>query len=321
MFRPRTIPAAVILLVAVTTACGAPRMRNTLNRRPTPAEMAQLWIEPKDIASRDLFWGMGGDKWAPKPGTTFKVTAFKETGTSPGWDVEDPTTGREYEVKAGQEAQVEVVLSRLMWGVGYHQPPIYLLTDYDLSGERAHEMPMTARFRPDVDDELAENVDEWSWHENPFVGTREFKGLVVLQLIFNNWDLKTPQNKIYDVRNPGRGPARWYVVRDLGAALGRTAWPTGTKNNPDDYEQQQLLERVINNRQVEFDYDARHQELLEDITVDDVVWICQWMNRLSLKQYQDAFRAAAYPAPVAERFISKMRAKVQEGLNLRSVRR
>lgn len=320
MYRSRTSLVALALGATLAASCATPRIQNTLGRRPTRAEMAQLWVEPRNIASRDLFWGPGGQKWAPKPETKFKVKSFKETGTSPGWDVEDPSTGREYDVKAGQEAQVEVVLSRLLWGVGYHQPPVYLLTKYDLSGEKATEMPMTARFRPKLGDELADAVADWSWHENPFVGTRELKGLIVLQLIFNNWDMKPAQNKIYEVKNPGRGPARWYVVRDLGAALGKTGWPTGTKNNVEEFESQRLIAKVLPNRRLEFDYHARHDELLENITIDEVVWACQLMNRLSRRQYQDAFRAAAYPEPVAERFIAKIRAKVQEGLSLRGTR-
>jgi hypothetical protein len=319
VFRRRSsIALTLAVTTSVTLACGKPRIRSTLNRPPTPAEMAQLWIKPDDIASRDLFWGMGGERWAPKPGTRFKVTAFKETGWSPGWDVQDPDTGREYDVKVGPEAQVEVVLSRLMWGVGYHQPPVYLLTKYDLSGEKATEMPMTGRFRPKLKE--YDNIGDWSWHENPFVGTRELKGLIVLQLIFNNWDMKPPQNKIYEVRNAGDGPARWYVVRDLGAALGKTGWPTGTKNNPDDYEQQPLINRVHPDGRLDFEYKSRHGELLRDIRTADVGWICELMNQLTPKQYADAFRAGAYPDDVAARFIAKMQAKVQEGLNLRSPR-
>ena len=313
----KALPVALVLLGLTAVSCGAPKMRSTLNRRPTAAEMAQLWVKPANIASRDLFWGAGGQKFAPPEGVKYKVKAFDETGMSGGWDLEDPS-GREYSVKIGVESQIEVVASRLLWAVGYHQPPTYILTKYELSGERAGELPMTGRFRPKMDD--LENVADWSWHENPFVGTREFKGLIVLQVLMNNWDIKTQQNKIYDVKREG-GPGRWYVVRDLGAAFGKTAWPVGTKGDPADFEKQQLLKRVVNNRQVEFDYDARHKELFEGITVDDVVWICELMNQITPKQYADAFRAGAYPPEVAERFISKLRSKVQEGLNLRGNRR
>ncbi len=316
MSRPNVTVVVFSLLLGLTAACATPKMRSTLDRRPTAAEMAQLWVKPASIAARDLFWGAGGQKHAPKEGATYKVKAFDETGMSGGWDLEDPD-GREYSVKVGIEAQVEVVVSRLLWAVGYHQPPTYILTKYDLSGEKANEMPVTGRFRPKLDD--LDNVADWSWHENPFVGTREFKGLIVLQVMLNNWDIKTQQNKIYEVKRPGE-PGRWYVVRDLGAAFGKTAWPVGTKNNPDDFESQQLIKRIVNQR-VEFDYDARHTELFEDITVDDVVWISELMNQITPKQYADAFRAAAYPDDMAERFISKLRAKVQEGLNLRGGRR
>ncbi|MEX2272556.1 MAG: hypothetical protein WD690_13880 [Vicinamibacterales bacterium] len=314
MFRAKPSVAALALALIVPAACAVPKMRSTLDRRPTAAEMAQLWVKPASIASRDLFWGPGGPELAPKEGVTYKVESFDETGMSGGWDLEDPE-GREYSVKIGQEAQVEVVVSRLHWAVGYHQPPTYLLSRYDLSGEKADEMAVTGRFRPKLED--LDNVGDWSWHENPFVGTREFKGLVVLQLILNNWDIKTQQNKIYEVKRKGE-PNRWYVVRDLGAAFGKTAWPVGTKNNPEDYEKQQLIKRVLDNRGVEFDYDARHKELFEDVTADDVVWICELLNQITPKQYADAFRAAAYPQPLADRFIAKLRSKVQEGLKLRS---
>lgn len=311
LLAPLTLLAATILV----TSCARPEMRSTLDRRPTADEMARLWVKPDDIARRDLFWGSGGEKWAPKPGSKFEVTEMDTTGASGGWDVEGPD-GREYSVKIGPESQVEVVLSRLIWAVGYHQPPTYLLTDYELSGHAADEMPMTGRFRPKLGKELADNIADWSWHENPYVGTRELKGLLVMQLIFNNWDLKTSQNKIYEVVKPAGGPDQWYVVRDIGAALGKTAWPVGTKNNPDDFEKQRLIERV-EGRRVEFDYGARHKELFEDITVDDVVWLAELMNQLTPKQYADAFRAGAYPEDIAKRFIAKIRSKVQEGLDLK----
>jgi hypothetical protein len=315
---PRRQLASLTLLAAtmLVASCVAPKMRSTLDRPPTAAEMAQLWAKPADIAARDLYWGPGGEKWAPKAGTTFKIVDVKTSGTSPGVDVEDPTTGITYGVKLGPESQTEVVVSRLLWAVGYHQPPTYTLNDYELTGDRPPELPKTGRFRPKLGDEFIDAGDNWSWHENPFVGTREFKALLVMQLVFNNWDLKTAQNVIYDVQNPGKGPKQWYVVRDVGAALGRTDWPVGSKNNPDDFESQSLLDGVENGT-VDFNYHGRHKELFDDITVADVVWAAELMNGITPKQYADAFRAAGYPEDIAARFIAKIRSKVQEGLDLK----
>jgi hypothetical protein len=301
---------ALVALALVAVACAKPEMRSTLDRRPTPNEMAQLWVKPANIAARDLYWGPGGQALAPKPGTEFKVKAKDTTGASGGWDVEDPS-GREWSVKVGVESQTEVVASRFHWAIGYHQPPTYFLNDYKLSnGEPA----LAGRFRPEQ--QGLKNVGDWSWHENPFVGTREFKGLLVLELILNNWDLKTPQNKVYEVSLPGE-PARWFVVRDVGAAFGKTRWPVGTKSNPGQYESQDLIDRVEPDGRVKFDYHARHKELFDDIRVEDVVWVCQLLNQITDKQYADAFRAGAYADEDARRFIRKMKSKIQEGLSLR----
>lgn len=33
--------------------------------------MQQFWSEPSDITSRDLFWGVGGRRYAPDSDATF----------------------------------------------------------------------------------------------------------------------------------------------------------------------------------------------------------------------------------------------------------
>ena len=65
-------------------------------------------------------------------------------------------------------------------------------------------------------------MSDWSWYENPFVSTQAFKGLVVANLVLNNWDWKTSNNKVYDVSSADGSARRVYVVRDLGASLGKT---------------------------------------------------------------------------------------------------
>ena len=41
-------------------------------------------------------------------------------------------TACEWSAKIGPEAQTEVVVSRILWGLGYHQPPIYYLPSWTL---------------------------------------------------------------------------------------------------------------------------------------------------------------------------------------------
>jgi hypothetical protein len=300
------MPLPLLILFA---AC-APAIRNTSPKPVTAGEIAQLWVEPQDIGSRDLFHGPGGKQRVPAA-ETFKVLRFDVTGNSPGYDVVD-SKGRKWKVKVGEEVQPEIVASRLLWAIGFHQPPTYLVGNLQLDGGRTEDSGQPARLRAEFG---YKTEAEWSWHQNPYVGTRYLKGFLVANLILNNWDLKSSQNRIYVHDDAADEPRRRYVVQDLGAALGKTSWPTGTRSNIEDFESQKLVDRVENGR-VRFDYHARHKELLADITPADVAWTARLFARLTDAQWSDAFRAANYPENISKRFIAKLKSKVQEGLAL-----
>ena len=299
---------AVGILLAATAAAvlTASQPANPKSRRAT---IAELWQDPGNIAAKNLRWGRGGEALVPSAATAFAFKGTDTTGYSPGYDVVDPK-GRKWDVKTGDEGQTEVMASRLLWAVGYHQPIVYFVPEWTMT-EGPVSKPLSGRFR------LASDHDadgDWSWTENPFLGTRQLKGLVVANLIINNWDLKPSQNRIYaEVRNP----PRWFVVQDLGASFGKTAWPTGSRNNIDDFETQRLVLGVEKGR-VQFDYHARHKELLENITPADVVWICRLFSRITDAQWADLYRGAAIPAEVGLRYTRKIKSKIQEGLALQS---
>lgn len=287
-----------------------PPIRSSLPRPPTATELRQLWIEPRDLARRDLLYGVGGKKLAPAAGQTFKLKAKDVSGYSPGYDVVAPD-GTEWNVKLGDEAQTEVVASRLYWAIGFHQPPTYFVQEWKLEGEPA--VQPSGRFRPDLRGWKV--VGEWSLHENPFVGTQPYRGLLVMHLITSSWDIKTSQNKIYEAESATDQLRRMYVVRDLGATFGRPRWPDGSRNNPADYEQHPFIKSVRGGR-VEFAYAGRHGELFKQLRTQDVCWTSRLLSRLTAAQKRDAFRAASYPEQTASRFIARLDAKVAEGLKL-----
>jgi hypothetical protein len=72
---------------------------------------------------------------------------------------------------------------------------------------------------------------------------------------------------------------------------------------------------------VQFDYEGRHQELLTMIRPDDVQWAAQQMARLTDEQWHDAFRAANYAPIDADRYIGRLKEKIEDGLALRVDRR
>ena len=141
--------------------------------------------------ARDLFWGVGGRDAAPDPNGEYQFVARDTTGKSPGYDVRD-AQGRLWSVKLGPEAQSEVVVSRLLWAAGYFQPATYYLPSWTLVGAPDPNPQPPGRFRLEAERET--RIGRWSWSANPFVGTEPLRGLFVLMVMVNNWDLKTQQN-------------------------------------------------------------------------------------------------------------------------------
>ena len=312
---------AAVTAAVLVVSCGG-RTVKTTGTNPTTVDVTQLWVAPTDLGSRDLFAGPGGaDTPRPTAETAFTFIEADQSGFSPGYDLRDPS-GLTWSVKLGPEAQTEVVASRILWAMGYHQVPTYYLTTWKMAGGPEGD-PGPARFRPELPDRKV--VDDWSFYENPFAHTREFKGLIVANLILNNWDWKDSNNKVYDVTTP-TGTMRQYMVRDLGASLGKTSAPPisrwlgtriaqGNRNDLEDFEQQGFI-KGVNGDRVEFDYSGIYQNVVDTVRVPDVVWACELLSRLSDAQWNDAFRAAGYPPDQASRYIAKLKSKVAEGLAL-----
>jgi len=313
--RASPLAAVVLLAAAASPACST--VRSTLPRPPTSQEMGELWVEPTDLASRDLYEGPGGAALRPKPGAVFRFISKDTKWYSWGWKVKD-ASGLEWSAKYGPEAQAEVVVSRLLWAAGYHQPPTYYVEHWSLAGSNEDGPKTPCRFRPDEPDR--KNAGEWRWTRNPFVGTRPYGGLITFMRIVNNWDLVDRNNVLYEYGRPADGLRRKYVVKDVGAALGRTGTigfeRQGTKNDLEGFEKQDYINGVHGDR-VEFD-DAGvlHRELYRVVTVADVRWISERLSRLSPQQWKDAFRAGGYPDEQADRFIRKIQEKVAYGLTL-----
>ena len=266
-----------------------------------PANVAELWQEPTTpggISSRaqEAIW------LAPKS-DTFTFVARDTSGWSPGFDVRD-ANGVEWSVKLGPEAQSEVVTSRILWALGFHQPPTYYVERWTLTGAESGPQP-AGRFRADVPGH--DVVADWSWHENPFIGTREYGGLIVANLILNSWDWKTSNNKIYRLDEPTDGITRRFVVRDVGASLGKTTYPTcskwfrlrgfgqGTRNDLPGFEEQGFIERMDEKR-IEFDYSGIYRDVINSVTPAG-----PYAGRASASRRSRTASGAMHSRPVATR--------------------
>src|SRR3989442_1544264 len=64
---------------------------------------------------------------------------------------------------------------------------------------------------------------------------------------------------------------------------------------------------AIHGDQLEFDYVGLHQEVLSMIRPADVRWAAERMQKLTDKQWHDAFRAANYSDSDANRYLRKLK--------------
>lgn len=317
-------PFRSVLIVVALVACAYSPQALPQSALPD-FEPAELWQEPADLASRDLFYGPGGAALAPpSTGATFQFVAYKVSGTNPGYDVRD-ASGRIWSVKLGIEAQSEVTASRILWAIGFHQPPVYFVHAFKMTGMDAGEKEV-ARFRTDFDQ--WKPAGDWSWYDNAFKNTKAFKGLIVAQLILNNWDLKTSNNRVYESTDASVKPKRLYMVRDVGSSLGHSKQSTifkmlgtpgaqGSKNDVDGFVEQGFIKKA-DGEKVSFDYRGLNQALVDTVTASDVIWTCELLSRISDEQWQAAFKAGAYVQADADRYIAKIKEKIAQGLALKA---
>jgi hypothetical protein len=316
------VASAVALVAAITIVSCARQVRQVQLTPGEPPAIAELWQAPSE--PRDLFHGPGGKELVP--GTApFTFVAADTTGYSPGFDVKD-AAGLEWSVKTGPEAQTEVVTSRILWAIGFHQPPTYYVEKWSLSGGPGGAQE-PGRFRPDLPDRQIGG--DWPWHENPFVGTQEFGGLIVANLLLTSWDWKTSNNKIYYLDKPINGVSRWFVVRDLGASLGKFTYPPilrlfrlrgfgqGTRNDLPGFEQQGFIEKVEDGS-VSFVYRGIYRDVISTVTAAQVRWACERLAKLSDQQWADAFRSGGYTEDQSRRYTNKIKEKIAQGLQLTS---
>jgi hypothetical protein len=305
--------AALAVAPAATAAAGQrdPKKDEKQEKKEKKEGAAQgtpvFWQEPTDIASRNLLVGPGGEEQKPD----LKQVIWEETmpgGYSVKWRVRD-ASGRHWVAKLGNEAQPETVATRLVWAAGYPVEINYLVPCVQITNApkppsnksvKRCEGKGFANVRFEARPEGYKRLDAWSWDRNPFAGTKEFAGFVVLMALLNNWDLKDENNKVIYVPGEGGGPGELrYVVSDLGATFGKTGGGiTHSRNEPEKYIKTGFVDKVEGGR-VKFDYHGKNGGLFDHITVEQAKWIGDILAQLSEEQVKDAFRAANYsPADV-----------------------
>jgi hypothetical protein len=313
-------PALALLAISLTSEWGAGK--HAVETKPEAAPVPVLWTEPKDWATRDLYYGSGGK--AHEPHGPFAFVKEDSSGTNPKFVVKD-RDGVEWKVKLGLEARSETAASRIVWAAGYYTDDEYLMRDMQIGGMPQHlhrgqkligpgGTVHNARLKREPDG--VKKAGTWRWKRNALTGSRELNGLRTLMALINNWDLKDVNTAIY-----ATGSKRIYLVSDLGASFGSAgrSWPAErAKDNLDSYGKSKFIRRLTPTT-VDFQTPARPafeylvdpkayisrvrmESLGKTIPRADARWLGLLLAHLSPSQIRNAFRTAGYSPEEVEGF-------------------
>lgn len=307
MLKVKAIHRLLVLqtILVLTLSSATLAQNKSKDKKVTPTYAPVLWRNPTDIKSRNLILGSGGAEMQPDVSdlTFLKV---ETGGYSPKFRVRDGQ-GRKWVAKLGKEAQSETAAVRLLWAVGYPTEIVYLVPCVHIKGAPKPAKKVArcegqgfANVRFEARPDNIERGGEWKWKRNPFLGTRELQGLIVMMGLLNNWDIKDSNNVVLIAppTSQTRGESI-YTISDLGATFGKIGglpllWRiTRSRNNPKDFAKSGFIDKVKGDR-VAFRYGGKNRGLFKKITVEQAKWIGDVLSRLSNQQIGDAFRAANY---------------------------
>jgi hypothetical protein len=263
-----------------------------------------MWREPTDIENRNLLLGAGGEEMKPEI-SRLTFIEQKTGGFSTKYRVKD-AKGNEWIAKIGKEAQTDTAANRLLWALGYETEIAYLVPHAKIEGKGEFD---NVRFeaRP----ASVKREGNWMWENNPFMNAPEFRGLKILMVMLNNWDMKDDNNEILAPKGDTSAEAELrYIISDLGATFGKTGgFLSRSRNKPSDYVKAEFIKKV-NGDVIDFSYSGKNQKLFEGITVADARWLSNLLKRLSDDQIKDAFRAANYSAEEVDLLAGEFRERI-----------
>jgi hypothetical protein len=263
-----------------------------------------MWREPTDIENRNLLLGAGGEEMKPEI-SRLTFIEQKTGGFSTKYRVKD-AKGNEWIAKIGKEAQTDTAANRLLWALGYETEIAYLVPHAKIEGKGEFD---NVRFeaRP----ASVKRAGNWMWENNPFMNAPEFRGLKILMVMLNNWDMKDDNNEILAPKGDTSAEAELrYIISDLGATFGKTGgFLSRSRNKPSDYVKAEFIKKV-NGDVIDFSYSGKNQKLFEGITVADARWLSNLLKRLSDDQIKDAFRAANYSAEEVDLLAGEFRERI-----------
>ena len=332
MFRNsgrRSLIVSVFLIAVIAFASSTSRAIQK-KKKSSQVSATLIWAAPRRVENLDFTGGAGGRSGEPKPPFTFIEESL--SGSNPKVRVSD-ANGFKWTVKFGSEVNAETFATRVAWAAGYFVEPSYFIpigrveklgdltrakkyfkADGSFTGAR-----FEARHGKGV--KKLDGDQSWSWIQNPFVSTVEFKGLKVIMMLTSNFDNKDVRDvkrgsntAIYQVPTEGE-LENHYMVSDWGGSMGkwgglisREKWDCkGFRGQTKDFI------KGVKGDIVEFGYSGQHTDSFKnDIRVSDVKWLLQYLGRVTDDQFRDGLRASGATPNEVECFTLSMRERINQ---------
>jgi hypothetical protein len=297
-----------MLIVLALPAAGISQTDKDKKEKKTYTGTPVLWNDPTDIQSRNLLLGSGGESMKPNLSQVTFVEQ-KSGGYSTKYRVKDGA-GNEWIAKIGKEAQTDTAANRILWALGYETEIAYLVPHLKIEGKGEFD-----NVRLEARPANVKRTGTWSWENNPFKESPQFRGLKILMVMINNWDMKDDNNQILASKDDASAPLR-YIISDLGGTFGKTGGVISrSRNKPSDYVKATFIEKV-NGDVIDFNYGGKNKKLFENLTTSDARWLSQLLARLSDDQIKDAFRAANYSAEEVDQLSNAFRERANALANV-----
>jgi hypothetical protein len=319
----------VYALIKVIWRARSEYKRRIRNERPKiRIDRESIWRDPGDISKLDFANGAGGSDGAPAP--PFRFLEEHQTGSSPNVSVQD-AKGRRWRVKWGDEVRSESFATRVVWAAGYFVETAYFVEQGKIEGaqnlQRANECMDTngnftdARFELD-EQGVVKHFDEhsWAWNENPFLGSKELNGLKILIMLLSNWDNKDVRDvargsntAIFHYKLPDGSIEARYLIIDWGASMGkwgdivlRQKWDAQGFLN----ESPNLVKGVDNGTVIWGYTGQRTSDAIQNISVEDVRWLCSYLSQLKDSQFEAGLRASGASEEEVKMFVRGLRERI-----------
>jgi len=289
---------------------------------------AVLWQAPRPMTVADWIWGPGGEARAPQAPFQFIEEDFN--GTNAKIKVRD-AKGRHWTVKFGGEDHSDVFAARLLFALGYQAQPSYFVRSGVITGvhglKRAkpflgkHGEFAYARFKLHDSKKLTRVAGEdWSWTNNPFVGTHELNGLKILMMLASNWDAKDSRDgkgsntAVYAESSP-QGGRLYYAFDDWGATFGKWGgFFTRDKWDASGYiGESRAFAASRDGHTIHWGYRGkRAKDVASGIGIDDVQWLLTYLAAVTDEELRAGLRASGATASDVDTYSRAIRERISQ---------